>query len=122
MAHSAGNPSAPEPANGQRVWFAQALRGVACLLVVITHCGYVFVEHPKVAAAMGLFPPLTDLPRPAYLGFFHFLAAHHLSLGFFGVVLFFLTSGFVIPYSLGRNSLGGFFLRRFFRLYPTLWL
>jgi peptidoglycan/LPS O-acetylase OafA/YrhL len=32
------------------------------------------------------------------------------------------VSGLVIPLSLGRNSLGGFFVRRFFRLYPTLWV
>src|SRR5687768_17255458 len=118
---SAAGP-APEPQGAGRVWFAQAIRGVACLMVVVAHCGILFVENPKVAATLGQFPPLTDLPRPAYMAFFDFLRDCHLSLGFFGVALFFLTSGFVIPYSLGRNSLGGFFLRRFFRLYPTLWL
>ncbi len=36
--------------------------------------------------------------------------------------LFFLVSGFVVPYALERGTLGSFFVRRFFRLYPTLWV
>ena len=49
-------------------------------------------------------------------------ALGHLWPGLFGVALFFLISGFVIPFSLERNSVGGFFTRRLFRLYPTLWV
>jgi peptidoglycan/LPS O-acetylase OafA/YrhL len=86
------------------------------------HYGELFVCCPAVVARIGLFPPLTDLPGPAYLRFTEFLASWHLRLSQFGVALFFLVSGFVIPCSLQRNSLGGFFLRRFFRLYPTLWV
>ncbi len=39
--------------------------------------------------------------------------------GFFGVCLFFLISGFVIPFSLERLGPGRFLLQRTFRLYPT---
>ncbi len=35
--------------------------------------------------------------------------------------MFFLVSGFVIPFALERRTMGGFALRRFFRFYPTLW-
>ncbi|HEX5502527.1 MAG TPA: acyltransferase, partial [Thermomicrobiales bacterium] len=44
------------------------------------------------------------------------------ALGHFGVTLFFLCSGFIIPVSLERQgSLRRFWARRFFRLYPAYW-
>ena len=44
-------------------------------------------------------------------------------LGRFGVVLFFLISGFIIPTSLKPEStLARFAVTRFFRLYPAYWL
>ena len=48
-------------------------------------------------------------------------------IGDFGVSLFFLVSGFVIPASFGdgvsrREGLRVFAIRRFFRLYPAYWL
>jgi peptidoglycan/LPS O-acetylase OafA/YrhL len=43
--------------------------------------------------------------------------------GRFGVVLFFLISGFVIPYSFsGQAPLRKFVVSRLFRLYPAFWL
>jgi peptidoglycan/LPS O-acetylase OafA/YrhL len=42
--------------------------------------------------------------------------------GMFGVVLFFLVSGFVIPLTLEhKNSLKAFAIARFFRLFPLYW-
>jgi len=50
----------------------------------------------------------------------------YLNLGAFGVSLFFLISGFVIPMSLKGNdrklAVKNFAIRRFFRLYPTYWV
>ncbi|HTQ06298.1 MAG TPA: acyltransferase [Polyangiaceae bacterium] len=44
------------------------------------------------------------------------------SPGIYGIVLFFLVSGFVIPLTLERRgSLGAFAVARFFRLYPLYW-
>jgi peptidoglycan/LPS O-acetylase OafA/YrhL len=44
-----------------------------------------------------------------------------LSLGVFGVVLFFTVSGFVIPMSVGRSfDVRKFAIRRFFRIYPLV--
>ncbi|VYU06324.1 Acyltransferase family protein [Clostridium butyricum] len=40
--------------------------------------------------------------------------------GFLGVVLFFLTSGFIITYVAQRESRKEFILKRFFRIYPPL--
>ncbi len=45
-----------------------------------------------------------------------------LSPGIYGIVLFFLVSGFVIPLTLERRgSLGAFAVARVFRLYPLYW-
>lgn len=41
--------------------------------------------------------------------------------GVFGVGVFFLISGFVIPISLRNISTGKFLIRRFFRIYPVYW-
>jgi peptidoglycan/LPS O-acetylase OafA/YrhL len=115
--------STPQAAAGaDRIWFAQALRAFACLLVVGTHCGHLFVLAPDTVSRLCLCPPLEGLPRPAYLRVFEFCDSWHFSVGDFGVALLFLVSGFVIPFSLRRNTLAGFFVRRFFRLYPMLWL
>jgi len=47
-------------------------------------------------------------------GFFDF--------GKIGVVVFFLISGYVIPYSLYKASNKKFLISRFFRLYPAYWI
>jgi peptidoglycan/LPS O-acetylase OafA/YrhL len=65
-------------------------------------------------------PPLTALPHTVH-GLTDWTESFHYVIGMPGVGLFFLTSGFVIPASLARGSLRAFFIRRFFRLYPTLW-
>ena len=45
------------------------------------------------------------------------------SFGRFGVVLFFLISGFVVPFSLkGDSALGRFAITRVCRLYPAMWV
>ena len=50
------------------------------------------------------------------------LSLDHVNLGRFGVVLFFLISGLVVPFSFrGDNPLRSFALSRFFRLYPAYW-
>ncbi len=49
----------------------------------------------------------------------------HLDLGKVFLIIFFLTSGFVIPYSIkgeGLVALKSFAISRFFRLYPVYWL
>jgi peptidoglycan/LPS O-acetylase OafA/YrhL len=121
MSTSGAAAGAP-PAGESRIWFAQALRALACLLVVFAHYGHLFVLAPDTVGRLCLCSPLTGLPRPAFLRVFAVCDAWHFSPANFGVALFFLVSGFVIPFSLRRNTLGGFFVRRFFRLYPTLWL
>ncbi len=104
-----------------RVWFAQAVRGPACLLVIAAHFGQLFLTDQPTVGAVALFPPLAGLPRPPWARATELLTDHSISLGHIGVFLFFLVSGFVIPFSLRDGRLGRFLVRRFFRLYPTLW-
>lgn len=49
-------------------------------------------------------------------------AASYFGAGMFGVFVFFMVSGFIIPASLERGrSLGAFWIGRFFRLFPLFW-
>jgi hypothetical protein len=52
----------------ERVWFAHAIRGPACLLVVLTHLADVFVFDQPAAAAVGHFPPVEGLPSAPWAG------------------------------------------------------
>ncbi|MEV6770090.1 acyltransferase [Nocardia sp. NPDC051030] len=83
---------------GGRFEFLDAIRGLAALAVVIQHS--------------------SERLWPAYFRF----SQAHFGLGQFGVFVFFLVSGFIIPASLERGrSLGAFWVGRFFRLYPLFW-
>jgi peptidoglycan/LPS O-acetylase OafA/YrhL len=83
----------------QRLEFLDVARGVAALMVVLAH---------------GLAQCV-----PGFLDW----SLSNLDLGRAGVVLFLLISGFIIPVSLEQGgSLGKFWLRRFFRLYPAYWV
>ncbi|MCU1643369.1 MAG: acyltransferase [Nocardia sp.] len=83
---------------GGRFEFLDALRGVAALAVVIEHC--------------------SELMWPGYERF----SAAYFGAGVFGVFVFFIVSGYIIPASLERGrSLGAFWAGRFFRLFPLFW-
>jgi len=100
--------------------FAHQLRAVAALTVVLYHYWGIFFS-PAVTSIVGV-PTSFAVEQPGY-------AKHMLSPGFggvlygvFGVGVFFLISGFVIPISLRGLSTGEFLVRRFFRIYPVYWL
>ena len=91
-------------ASHERLDYIHGLRGLAALLVVAQHA----MQIPNDAGNM-LFRPILDT----------------VNLGRFGVVLFFLISGFVIPFSFKPGlpqTVRQFWLGRFFRLYPAYWL
>jgi len=117
------DPLATDDGHGtQRVWFAQALRGLACLIVVWQHLGHDFLAEPGLVSVVAFTrrdPTLASRAPAIQSTIFGWFDTVHLGPGTFGVGLFFLISGFVIPFSLERNTVGGFFTRRFFRLYPT---
>lgn len=86
-----------------------ALRAIAATLVVVQHF---FGDIVREAAN-----PQGPLARIVAV------SLDNIDLGRFGVVLFFLISGFVVPFSIrGARPLRRFAISRFFRLYPALWL
>jgi peptidoglycan/LPS O-acetylase OafA/YrhL len=82
---------------GPRLGWLDALRGYAALVVVCFH----------------LSPSVLGLER-------HMSIYRHIDLGRYGVLLFFLVSGYVVPLSLERHgSLRRFWIGRLFRIYPA---
>jgi peptidoglycan/LPS O-acetylase OafA/YrhL len=88
-------PASSSQAAPSRLDWLDAMRGLAALCVVFDHVSY----HVLLPVR-------------------HFLS-HHLDLGQYGVYVFFLVSGYIIPASLERKgSVRGFWVGRAFRLYP----
>lgn len=100
-----------------RIIFANTLRGFAAISVLLSHfAGIFWVMNPLICHLMGA-PKLEHLPSlPAVLSFF---ADHCIILGQFGVGIFFIVSGFVIPFSLTSSSKKNFLFRRALRIYPV---
>lgn len=89
--------AAPAGPPARRLGWLDALRGLAALVVVYEH------------ALDPLYPELRGVTSPWF------------DAGIYGVMVFFLVSGYVIPASLERRgSVAGFWIGRLFRLYP-LW-
>src|SRR5580700_8242843 len=81
--------------SGQRLAWLDVLRGLAALAVVFNHFGY-------------FLPPAVKTP-----------VYHWINPGDYGVFVFFLISGYIVPASLERKgSVRTFWVSRLFRLYP----
>ncbi len=101
-----------------RIWFAHMLRAVAVIAVMISHYVDVFAHANAVAVGLAFTRPVTVdpgllLPK-IILWFYNF----NFNAGPFGVAVFFLISGFVIPISMEHIGTGQFIIRRFFRIFP----
>ena len=82
-------------ATGKRLAWLDALRGIAALFVVFDHLSYDVLQHVRIALYSWFDP------------------------GGYGVFVFFLVSGYIVPASLERKgSVRSFWLSRLFRLYP----
>lgn len=94
----AATPQPPGTSPGAvRLGWLDALRGFAALVVVWFHLS------PHLLGAQA-----------------HAAVLRHIDLGKYGVLLFFLVSGYVIPMSLERHgSLRRFWIGRLFRIYPA---
>jgi peptidoglycan/LPS O-acetylase OafA/YrhL len=99
-----------------RIAFAHALRGVAALSVLLSHYTEHFWNQRAVAAAF-LAAPQWEGAAPGFVALHAWLPPGF--AGHFGVALFFLVSGFVIPFSLLGRSRAGFAAGRFLRIWPT---
>ena len=90
--------NANPPASAIRSEFIDAGRAIAALSV--------FFQHSIEEVSEG----------------FRSFTTNYFSLGIFGVTLFFLISGYIIPPSIARAGLLRFWINRFFRLYPLYWV
>jgi peptidoglycan/LPS O-acetylase OafA/YrhL len=118
---------------GARVEFANSLRGVAAISVVFYHYAIFWLAAPAQRALANVEPiPINASHLPGYVAWlYRFPDArmlqganwlHHLpqlDWGAFGVALFFVISGFVIPLSFDTYDVKGFLLGRIMRIYPT---
>jgi len=102
-----------------RIEFANSLRGIAALMVVVSHYFGFFWRGRDVVAGQSHMPilPIDQFPSPIYSPWLNVVP--HVHWGNFGVALFFLVSGFVIPLSFQRASGIAFLVGRLFRLWPT---
>ena len=99
----------------KRVQFADQLRAVAVLSVMLSHLIGVFWAMPAAVSIATRTPPQVGKP-PSYFVYFD---DPRYEFGPFGVALFFLISGLVIPLSLRDRSIPGFLMGRVVRLWPT---
>ncbi|WP_269112517.1 acyltransferase family protein [Burkholderia territorii] len=97
----------------RKIIFADQLRGVAAIAVVIVHlCGGFWAWREEVAQR--IMAPVIVGPSSRLLD-----VVNLFNFGPFGVAIFFLISGFVIPMSLENLSPGRFLIARAFRIYPV---
>jgi peptidoglycan/LPS O-acetylase OafA/YrhL len=97
-------------ADRTRLRYIDALRGIAALLVVWLHAAsFLYRTSDQTRESSGwLYSVITRF-----------------DVGHTGVVVFFLISGFVIPFSIRLDRpapVRAFLIRRFFRIYPAYWL
>jgi peptidoglycan/LPS O-acetylase OafA/YrhL len=98
------------PVDGGRLRYVDALRGIAALLVLWLHVANSYRALSSETAA-----------HVRWLNDF----VSEIDIGRIGVVVFFLISGFVIPFSIRPGSaapIGSFAIRRVLRIYPAYWL
>lgn len=102
-----------------RVDFANTLRGFAALAVLIDHYfGVFWLDRPTISSYINA-PILTKTVQPVPDIILWFSKIPLFDLGAYGVALFFIISGFVIPFALMKQTWSGFFVNRLFRLFPT---
>lgn len=109
MTISPASPSAATRAasgSGKHIGFIDTLRALAAMTVLLQHIAdrMIFAKVAGSEIWQGLFVSLFDAGR-------------------FGVGIFFIVSGYVVPFSIREpNAVKAFLVGRFFRLYPVYWL
>ncbi|MBD8481810.1 acyltransferase family protein [Pseudomonas coleopterorum] len=99
----------------EKAIFANQLRAIAIICVVLVHwLGVYWLARETVAQY--IYAPLETESIPNILDAISFRT---LNYGPLGVSIFFLVSGFVIPFSITKLTRAEFILGRIFRIYPT---
>lgn len=113
-------------AEQQHIAFAHRLRGVAALIVLLHHyVSFLYAPPQAVINAIGMTSTIQSENADLVVALMRLqlwlepYAIDVRSWGPFGVSVFFLVSGFVIPNALLRLRVHGFLIGRFFRLWPT---
>jgi peptidoglycan/LPS O-acetylase OafA/YrhL len=105
-------------ARATKIQFADTLRGVAAIVVMWWHYVGFWINRDDIANISN-FPPLPSGEPATPHALVYFASAYPFAAAEFGVALFFLVSGFVIPFSFAGYSRCGFLVARILRLYPT---
>lgn len=99
----------PQP-SPTRFLFLDALRTIAVCLVIYSHVvGIWFHHHHDRSLTAAIAERIAPLPAT-------------LNIGNFGVVLFFLVSGFIVTHTGSTESPRQYAIKRFLRIYPMLLL
>ncbi|MBV9065043.1 MAG: acyltransferase, partial [Methylobacteriaceae bacterium] len=104
--------------SANRLAFADLLRGIAALVVVIGHFTVLYLTNPTIVALIVMSETRSAVPLPRLVTQFVEL----FDLPSMGVAAFFLISGFVIPLSLEGTKTRAYMLKRFLRIFPTYWM
>jgi len=102
----------------QKLIFADQLRSVAIISVLISHYFGIFWFDPQLKVYINS-SETVDIVVPNIIKMINYINIPNFAWGPFGVDIFFLISGFVIPLSLERYRRKQFMIKRFFRIYPT---
>ncbi len=93
----------------QRLEFIGVMRGVACLLVVYAHVIVNYARDHKISLE-----PVKWIQENITTPF-----AIIQNFGWFGVVMFFLISGYIITHTMQRENVASFLVKRVLRIYPA---
>jgi peptidoglycan/LPS O-acetylase OafA/YrhL len=110
VASSAVSSPAVRPARAERFVFLDLLRAIAVCLVMYSHVVGIFLhQHGENSVLAGVLQGFTAHPLDLAL-----------RMGNFGVVLFFLVSGFVVTHTGFAERPRQYAVKRFLRIYPML--
>ncbi len=119
-------PAAQQPTGQQQrvVWWAHVARGSAALVVLYARFMFEFREQKTLVEPFTFISPIPLSSIPTNFAYEAYKwPGEHLNIdpGAAAVGMFFMLSGFVIPFALERRTMSAFGIRRLLRVYPTLW-